>query len=455
MHGQRLYHQDMYRFDQPQASYWEATAGPRGLAGRVLEADDSCEVAIIGAGYTGLSAAYHLARDHDIDVRVLDAGHIGWGASGRNGGFCCMGGTSLGSEGLIRKYGAEHARQYYQAQQAAVELVRNIVVDEDIDAQMAGDTELEVAHSPRAMTELARLVEMQTSVLGIDADVISAERFRREYFDASEQFGAARQRPTFGLHPLRYVLGLARAAERHGARLHPESEVVAWRKEGDRHILSTRAATIRSRYVIMATNGFMPEDLSARFRGRPLPMISAIVVTRPLSDAELAAHDWKTHTPAITSRNVMNYFRLLPDKRFLFGGRGSSRGGDGEAESTYHSLAARLRQLWPAWEQVAIDYRWHGLICFTRRQTPAIGRLADDPSVFFAFGYHGNGVNTASWAGQQVASWLAGSSSGDTSIPDSLPVVVRGLSGRFPFPALRLSYLKARLLLFQLEDWWR
>ena len=102
----RLYDDDLYRFDTPQRSYWEATAGDLQVDAKPLVGSESCDVAIIGGGYTGLSAAYHLARDYDVDVRVLEAGHVGWGASGRNGGFCCMGGAKIYGSDLIKKYGS-------------------------------------------------------------------------------------------------------------------------------------------------------------------------------------------------------------------------------------------------------------------------------------------------------------------------------------------------------------
>jgi glycine/D-amino acid oxidase-like deaminating enzyme len=453
MSAKRLYDDDMYRFDEPQPSYWEATAGRSDVQAEPLGADDSCEVAIIGGGYTGLSAAYHLAKFHNIEVRVLEAGHIGWGASGRNGGFCSIGGTSLDLTRQIRKYGQENVRHYYQGQVDAVELVRGIIQDESIEAQMVGDAELEVAHSEKAFSELKKHAEMQFRAVGLDADIVSAEQHKHEYFDSTEQFGAARVRPTFGLHPMRYILGLASAAERLGVKLHRDSEVVSWEKTGNEHLLRTRNAMLKAKYVVMATNGFMPEHLHSEFHARSLPLISAIVVTRPLTNDELAEHHYSAMTPAITSRNLMNYFRLLPDNRFMFGGRGSTTGQDDAAASTYDQLVARLRQLWPAWKNVQIDYRWHGLICMTVRQTPCIGRLPDDPSVFYGFGYHGNGVNTSTWTGKQIADWLASSSLEDASIPKTLPVMVHELSPRVPFPALRRHYLQARIALFRFSDW--
>ena len=200
----RLYDDDLYRFDLPQRSYWEATAGDLAVDAEPLMSHESCDVAIIGGGYTGLSAAYHLARDYDVDVRVVEAGHIGWGASGRNGGFCCMGGTKAGASELIKKFGLEEARSWYRAQVESVELVRRIGTDESLDFWPQGESEYLVAHTPRSFTELRDTCDVLTGQLGIDANLISRDEFRERVYDSTEQYGALREGPTFGLHQLRY-----------------------------------------------------------------------------------------------------------------------------------------------------------------------------------------------------------------------------------------------------------
>jgi glycine/D-amino acid oxidase-like deaminating enzyme len=128
-----LFHPSLYQFDQAQPSYWEASAGQPPASYQALKGDHSCDVAIIGGGYTGLSAALHLARDFNVDVCLLEAGHIGWGASGRNGGFCAMGMTKLSLESQLKKFGAEQTRAFHQSQAEAVNLVRALGEDEDID----------------------------------------------------------------------------------------------------------------------------------------------------------------------------------------------------------------------------------------------------------------------------------------------------------------------------------
>jgi glycine/D-amino acid oxidase-like deaminating enzyme len=452
MRRDHLYDDDMYRFDSPQRSYWEAGATGSNFAAEPLAGDESCEVAVIGGGYTGVSAAYHLCKDHGTDVRVLEAGHIGWGASGRNAGFCGIGGTSLSLKQMLARYGLEETRRFYRAQADGVELVRQILADEGIDAQLHDGAELEVAASAKAFAGLIEHATLQRDLLGLDNRIVSAKDFRAEFFDSAESHGAVVQRPAFSLHPMLYLLGLAAAADRRGARLHPHSEVLEWTKRGREHVLVTREGMLRARNVIFATNGFMPERLHPAFYGRPLPMISAIVVTRPLTPDELAAHNWQTKDQAITSKRILNYYRLLPDNRLLFGGRGHATGSEEGASRTFAALARRLARLWPRWRAIPIEYRWHGLICITMRLTPAIGRLAEDPSVLFAYGYHGNGINTATWCGKQLAHGLASTATGSERLPEDIPVMMRGITQRFPLASMRLRYLQARLALFRLQD---
>lgn len=442
----------MYRFARPERSYWQDTAGESVPAFPPLTGSESCDVAIIGGGYTGVSAAYHLCRLHGMDARVVEAGQIGWGASGRNAGFCSIGGTSLSLKQMLGRYGLDETRKYYSSQVDAIGLVRSLVEEEVIDASIYGNAELEVAPSQRAFDALKSHAETQRELLHLNTRVLAADQFREEFFDSSELCGAVIQQPAFGLHPLRYMHGLASAAHRHGATLYPHSEVLEWSRQGKGHVLVTSGGSLRANFVILACNGFMPEHLHPAFRGRPLPMISAILVTRPLTEVELATQRWQTANPAISARRILNYYRMLPDNRLLFGGRGHSTGSAAGAAGTFSALQARMQKLWPHWQAVDIDYRWHGLICITLRLTPCIGRLDDDPSVLFAYGYHGNGLNTATWSGLQLSDWIARGGANPARYPDGIPLMMRGISRRFPLAALRLRYLQARLAVFRLQD---
>jgi glycine/D-amino acid oxidase-like deaminating enzyme len=450
--SEHLYHDSLYRFDEVQPSYWEETAGSRGLTGKPLDSDESCDVAVIGGGFTGLSAALHLARDFGVDVRVLEAGHIGWGASGRNGGFCCIGGTKMSVKRQIGRFGIDETRRYYQSQVDAIELVRSLGVDEGIDFQLHGDGEVTVAGSPRAYRALEAQAEMQGRVLGLDVGLLSREAFLERGYDSPRQFGALVLRPTFGLHPMRYVLGLARAAQRRGAVLHPRTRVDEWHRDGGRHVLVTAGGRLRANRLIIACNGFMPEHLHETLVGRPLPYQSNIVVTRPLTSAELDAHRWRNACPSVEARNLYVYFRMLPDRRLLLGGRGDVSGAPRKADRVYERLQRRIAAIWPHWRNVEITHRWRGLVCFTNGLRPSIGKFPDDPTVMFGFGYHGNGVNTATWTGRELAYWLAGSNASDRIEPQHLPALVRGLRPRFPVPALRRVYARLGTLYYGLKD---
>lgn len=442
-----LYDDNLYQFDTPQRSYWEATGGPDVVDAPPLSGDDSCDVAIVGGGYTGLSAALHLARDHSVDVRVLEAGHIGWGASGRNGGFCSTGGTGLSKEQLIKHAGLDGAKAWYAAQKDAVELVRSLATDESIEYQAFGNAEVAVAHTPKAFAGLQK--EFETlELLGVDAELISADAARERFYESTEQYGAMALRPTFGLHPLRYCRGLAAAATRRGAKLHARSRVVDWQKSDDgHHLLYTRGGTLRARRVIFAMNGFIDEDIHSSFYGRTLPIISALIVTRPLTPGEIEAQGWRTEHPCYNTRLILNYYRLLPDNRFMFGGRGQGLGTVDDELRGYDELARTMRHIWPEWRKVEIDYRWHGLICYTGSLRPGIGHLEDEDTVWFGFGYHGNGVNNATWTGKQLADWI-----GNGRKPDTLPDFVTSLPNRFPIPKMRTASLRFALKIASWRD---
>ena len=136
----------------------------------------------------------------------------------------------------------------------------------------------------------------------------------------------------------------------------------------------------------------------------------------------------------------------------MFGGRGGVRGDPFEARRVFSSLENKIHELWPEWRHIEFTHRWRGLICMTRELHPAIGRFPEDHSVMFGFGYHGNGVNTATWVGRELARWLAESNNSANAQPEHLPVLVRGLPRRFPLPRLRRMVVRAGMAYYQLKD---
>ena len=449
-----LFHPSLYEFNKAQPSYWEATAGSNGPHSEPLAGTQNCDVAIIGGGYTGLSAALHLARDFSVDVCLLEAGHIGWGASGRNGGFCTTGATKMSLKSQLSKFGVEQTRLFYQSQVEAVNLVRSLGTDENIDYLPQGDCEYIVADSDAHFARLKKAAEVESTLLGLDVSIHSQDEFREIGYDSPHQHGAAAHRPSFALHPLRYAQGLAAAAQRRGARIHARSEVLRWHKQTDgRHLLETASASLVARQVILTGNGFMPEHLHRGVQGRPLPLQSAIVVTRPMSDDELQQKGWHTESPVINSRHMFFYYRLLSDKRFMLGGRANHIGDPAGAEQSFAELKQAIVRMWPQFADLEYTHQWRGLVCFALNLRPSIGRMPEDKSVYFAYGYHGNGVNSATWSGRELARWLAGKYSGNSLLPGHLPAIMRGRPPKFPLAFLRRQYLRAGLSAYKLRDY--
>ncbi|MBL8574043.1 MAG: FAD-binding oxidoreductase [Hyphomicrobiaceae bacterium] len=447
----RIYHPDLYRFANPPRHYWRLAAGTSvGTPALPLAADLDVDVAVIGAGYAGLSAALRLAGRHGVSVAVLDAAAtIGWGASGMNGGFVSMGGVKLELAELVARVGEAETRRYWTSQIDAVEALRGLIETNAIACEPTGDGNFCVAHHPKAAEGLRAEVEALTRRFGVAADYVEAGRFRAEIHDGPETFGALRLRPSFGMQPSLLVDGMARAAARAGARLHVGAEVVAWRREAGRHRLITAAgASVRAGRVIVATNGYAANGLEPRLDYRAMPAVSSIVVTQPWSPATHAARGFHSLAPIYNSRHLLSYYRRLPDGRILFGMRGDTSGSDGAQDAQAERTVKALRRALPAYADAEIAHAWRGLVCLTGRFTLSLGLLPDEPSVAFAFGCHGSGTATMTWAGSRAADLVMGAAR-----EDDIPALLRGLAPRLPPNrlALRLG-LKAAYGLYRVKD---
>ncbi|MFA7638112.1 MAG: FAD-binding oxidoreductase [Parvibaculum sp.] len=438
----------MYDGGRPAGSLWEETAPPLGPGVDLgPNRDEICDVAIIGGGYTGLSCALHLARDFSMDVRLLEAGSLGWGASGRNGGFCTLPPTTLSLGDLTKRYGEAEAKRFVDSQREAISFVRSFAESEGIDIAAQGEGELLVAHAPSRFAMLEQEAEFVNRTFGLGLRLFSREEVAERFYDSREQFGALLNPLGFGLHPLRLARGLAAVAAQAGAKLHGHSPVLWWEREGQTHLLVTPSGTIRAKRVVVATNGFTRAPMPGLLADRIIPVMSNIVVTRPLTADELAAQNWQTETPCANTRNLLFYYRLLPDRRFLFGARGDTTGTEADGAKMRRFMERRRAEVFPGWAHVETTHAWRGFVCMTAGGTPSIGAVPDDPSVFFALGYHGNGVSAAPWAGRLLAQLIGGKEEFST-----VPAPMRRAPGKVPFPALRRWYLRAALGYYRIMD---
>jgi glycine/D-amino acid oxidase-like deaminating enzyme len=429
-------HPHAFHFDRAVDSYWEASADPLGLDTPPLKGTETCEVAIIGAGFTGLSAALELAES-GVEVRVLEAGQVGWGASGRNGGFACIGSHKLSYATMIRRYGLDATKQYYETMRQSVALVRDTLTRFNIDAWATGDGELTLAHLPSRVDELRAEQAFLLKTFGDRTEFLTKQDLVARGLDGPGFHAGLKGEVGFGIHPLNYVRGLARAAAAAGAKVHGRSRLLNWEEAADGHVLRTAEGTLRARQVIIATNGYTEENVATRLAGRLMPALSSIIVTRPLSGDERAAQGWTAGTPAFDSRRLLHYFRLLPNGRFLFGGRGGTDASD-QGDASYRPVLTRaFHELFPVWRNVEITHYWRGFVCLAHDLVPYIGPLDDRNSVWTAIAYHGNGVAMGSWSGRAVARLVTKKAARE----ELSPVLTRRLS-RFPLPDFRPLYLK-------------
>jgi len=400
-----LFHESLYDRARFHPSYWAASTPE--IKFPTLQHDLDCDVAIIGGGLNGLSAALHLVRDHQLSATVLEAGQIGWGASGRNAGFNTMPCSKLAPEVIFRNWGETDATAFFQSQREGVELVYALAHEEQFDVQPCGDGVFTVAHKRSAFQEL----ETEHNWLrraGIPSRLLSQDAFRESGHDGSEQFGALHLQLGGGINPLAFTNGLAAAAQRRGASIFAQSPVQQWHKQGSHHELVTPQGKVRARYLVIATNAYRDVlDMPVLDR-RVLPAISNILVTEPLSENRWRGSAWHSTSPISDTRQLLNYYRHLADGRLLFGARGSTTGHPKTDAAMQAALLAAIQRKFPELGPVKAEFFWRGLVALTRKMIPTFGHLPDDASVFFNLGCFGNGINTMPWLGRSIARAIAG-----------------------------------------------
>tara|TARA_R100000322_G_scaffold66272_2_gene41455 strand:+ start:17020 stop:18327 length:1308 start_codon:yes stop_codon:yes gene_type:complete len=399
------------------------------------------DVAVIGAGYTGLSAALTLA-EAGVAVTVLDAQAPGWGASGRNGGFCCLGGAGLSGDMLERQFGAPAARALHDTQVAAIDHVDALIDRHGIDVQRHSDGEVRLAHTPRA----ARGFEAEAQQYrdhGIGARVLSKADLDARGLGGPGFHAGLHLRKGFGLDPGAYAIGLARAAHAAGAHIHAMSPVTTLTKSGHRWHLETPKGTLTAARLLVATNGYTPEALGP-LKAPVLPVQSNVLVTRPLSPEEQAAQGWTSDLMAYDTRTLLHYFRRMPDGRFLFGMRGGIRASVAADRRTTRRLIAHFHAMFPAWRGVEIAQTWSGLAALSRDLLPHVSVVAGDPTALAAMAYHGNGVAMGTWSGHAAARLFLGD--------DIRPALMRSPLRRFPLAPLRRNILRLGYPLATLRD---
>ena len=440
-----LYHKDIYKFEKPINSYWESTVKPKDKF-KTLDTDMSANIVVIGGGYTGLSCALSLVEKHNEDVVLLEAGHIGWGSSGRNAGFCCIPPAKMSVQKMFKKYGRKETQSFFQNTIEGSYFTKNIIKEYNIDCDLTGDSNFEVAPHPSYFESIKEEAETYKTVFGIETEVFTKEEFNEIGHGGNEQFGAMSYKPGFAINPLKFLIGLANAANQAGVKIFQKSKVTKIEKINGKYKIISNDHIINANKVVMATNGFYKDDIFPKLNNLILPVISNIIITRPLTDEEIDSHNFITRNPVLNIRNLLFYYRLLKDKRFLFGARGDLIGSEASSLEKSKQMEKQMKNVFPNWSNVNIDFHWRGLVAVTTKFSPSIGKL-DDDEIYYSFGYQANGVNTAPWSGNQLAKLIV-SNSKDLNISK----IYKGLPSKFPFPKLRLFYLRLALAYYKYKD---
>lgn len=407
----------------PAASLWAAGAVPAGRFGP-LDRDVQADVAIVGGGYTGLSAALALAGRGERAV-VLEANAIGWGASGRNGGVVSAK-YRPSFQAIASRHGLSVAKRMHAIAYQSVETLERLIAEHGItEANYARVGQLKCAHKSATLAAAVADSEWMRREMGdASVSVLSREAVAAE--TGSQDFvGGVLSQKAGGLHPLNYARGLARAVADKGIAIHEGSPALRLHREAGGIRVETPGGSVRARQVIVATNGYT--DLTgagAPLRTRLIPFRSAILATEPLSD-NLRAAILPSRRIYVETRRMMRWFRMV-DGRMVFGGRGAF--GRSDSEAAFATLRRAMVRTFPALADTAVAYRWSGLVGMTLDALPHVGRL--DDRVSFAMGYNGAGVAMSSHLGGLAASFALGES------PDVALLGARGFQP-VPFYGLR------------------
>jgi glycine/D-amino acid oxidase-like deaminating enzyme len=408
-----------------QQIYWHTTVqmpDDRNLA----PLPERVDVAIVGGGFTGLSAARALAA-RGVRVGVLEANTIGWGASSRNGGMVLTG-LKLPMETITRRYGGGLARSLFQSSLDAIDTVEQIVREEQIDCSFARRGHLLLANKPAHYESFVRSAAIMEREFGHRLRLVP----RRDLHDeigSERYYGGLIDDTSGGLNPAQYVTGLARAAERAGAGLFACAAVRRIDRMSRGYALTTNRGRIIADQVLVATSGYTGSATPA-LHNKIVPIGSFIIATEELPDATI--HELSPRGRMMfDSRHYLNYFRLAGN-RLIFGGRAAFFP---ESEGTLRRSAAILRadmlRVYPQLSNVEIQYVWGGTLDFAFDMMPHVGRL---DGLFYSLGYAGHGVAMATYLGKAVAeAILSGSIDADPFASFSFPGAPLGLYNGFPW----------------------
>jgi glycine/D-amino acid oxidase-like deaminating enzyme len=364
---------------------------------------EKTDVAIIGAGFTGLSVARELARK-GARVTVLEAETIGWGASSRNGGMVLTG-MKLGVGELISKYGRDKTKEMYAASISSIDCVEEIVREEDIDCNFSRCGHLEVACKAKHFAGFARQAEVIARDFNHQLRVVPRNELGQE-IGSNIYHGGLVDEVSAGLNPARYVAGLGRAALRAGACVYEKTRVEHLQRVSNNGATGWQLTTSRghmwSRDVMVATSGYTSATTPA-LQKKIVPIGSYIIATEVLPEA-VAREVSPRNRMIFDSKNYLYYYRLTPDRRMLFGGRAAFFPESADCVRRSAEILRRgMIDVYPQLKNTAVEYVWGGTLDFAFDIMPHAGQM---DGMYYSVGYAGHGVAMATYLGRKIAQFI-------------------------------------------------
>ena len=398
--------------------------------------DISCDVCVVGAGFTGMSTAYHLAK-RGYDVVVLEAQRVGFGASGRNGGQVSMG-QRRGQDELEDMLGDSHARQLWDIGSQAVDLVRDLCAMDEVHTDFH-DGIIHTVHRKRDHKHNAAHVDHMAHKYGYDKIRLLAPDECRHLVNSPAYHGGTLDMGAGHVQPLELVLGLGRLAKAAGARIFEGSKVEKV-DPGDPAMVHTADARVKARFVVLGCNGYLGR-MHGHVAQRVMPINNYIVSTKPMSPE--AQEDIIRNNHAVAdSKFVVNYFRFSDDHRLLFGGTESYR--YKFPSDIAGAVRKPLTEIFPQLKDVEIDHAWGGTLGITMNRMPHFERMGGN--ILTMSGFSGMGVALATLSGQIAADAIAGQA-------ERFDVMAKVPTLKFPGgPSLRSPLLVLAMLWYSLRD---
>lgn len=423
------------RQGQYPASYYAATATPLAPF-PTLQGVVRCDVCVVGGGYTGLSAALHLAQ-RGFDVVLVEAQRVGFGASGRNGGQVGTG-QRVDIEDLEKMVGMTAAKVLWDLSLESVALVRELITTHTMDVTFHPGI-IEAAHRARYVPDYHASAEHLARTYGYDQMQPLDRAGIRDLLGTEAYHGGALDLGGGHIHPLRYALGLARAVEAAGVRIFEGSKVTKV-IAGEPATVQTELGAVQAQHVLLGCNGYLGH-MQADVAKKVMPINNFIVATEPLDQAT-ADSLIRDNRAVADSKFVINYYRLSDDNRLLFGG------GESYGYRFPKDIAATVRkpmlQIYPQLKDTRIDYAWGGTLGITMNRMPHFARLSGN--ILSASGYSGHGVAMATLGGKIAAEAIAGQA-------ERFDVMANLPTPTFPGGAtLRWPLLVAAMLWYSLRD---